>query len=112
MIAPVCYTLLFRGLVKLLNIGSAHSITGGYHHVVFPGFLLSAYVFVNANLKAVCSMHAFYPTACVSTHAVVLCDMNGRQMPLSPAPTSSSVPLGLIRRGYVSRKYIGPSVTP
>ena len=76
------------------------------------GWLLSAYVFVNANLKAVCSMHAFYPTACVSTHAVVLCDMNGRQMPLSPAPTSSSVPLGLIRRGYVSHKYIGPSVTP
>lgn len=69
-------------------------------------------VFVNANLKAVCSLHAFYPTACVSTHAVVLCDMNGRQMPLSPAPTSSSVPLGLIRRGYVSHKYIGPSVTP
>ena len=55
--------------------------------------------FVNANHKAVCSMHAFYPTACVSTHAVVLCDMNGRQMPLSPAPTSSSVPLGLISRG-------------
>ena len=40
MIAPVCYTLLFRGLVKLLNIESAHSITGGYHHAVFPGFLL------------------------------------------------------------------------
>ena len=55
--------------------------------------------FVNANLKAVCSLHAFYPTACVSTHAVVLCDWNGRQMPFSPAPTSSSVPLGLIRRG-------------
>ena len=33
--------------------------------------------------------------------------MNGRQMPLSPAPTSSSVPLGLIRRGYVSHRYIG-----
>ena len=61
---------------------------------------------------AIGSLHAFYPTACVSTHAVVLCDMNGRQMPLSPAPTSSSVPLGLIRRGYVSHKYIGPSVTP
>lgn len=67
---------------------------------------------VNANLKAVCFMHAFYPTACVSTHAVVLCGMNGRQMPLSPAPTSNSVPLGLIRRGYVSHRYIGPSVTP
>ena len=67
---------------------------------------------VNANLKAVCSLHAFYPNACVSTHAVVLCDMNGRQMPLSPTPTSSSVPLGLIRRGYVSLRYIGPSVTP
>ena len=40
MIAPVCYTLLFRGLVKLLNIESAHSITGGYHHVFFPGPLL------------------------------------------------------------------------
>ena len=62
--------------------------------------------------KAVGSLHAFYPAACVSTHAVVLCDMNGRQMPLSPAPTSSSVPLGLIRRGYVSHRYIGPSVTP
>ena len=67
---------------------------------------------VNANLKAVYSLHAFYPAACASTYAVVLCDMNGRQMPLSPAPTSSSVPLGLIRRGYVSYKYIGPSVTP
>ena len=67
---------------------------------------------MNANLKAVCSLHTFYPTACVSTHAVVLCDMNGRQMPLAPAPTSSSVPLGLIRRGYVSHRYIGPSVTP
>ena len=67
--------------------------------------------FMNANLKAVCFLHAFYPAACVSTHTVVLCDMNGRQMPLSPAPTSSSVPLGLIRRGYVSHRYIGPSVT-
>lgn len=67
---------------------------------------------VNANLKAVYFLHAFYPAACVSTYAVVLCDMNGRQMPLSPAPTSSSVPLGLIRRGYVSYRYIGPSVTP
>ena len=75
-----------------------------------PVILIDA--IVNANLKAVCSLHAFYPTACVSTHAVVLCDMNGRQMPLSPAPTSSSVPLGLIRRGYVSHRYIGPSVTP
>ena len=46
---------------------------------------------MNVNLKAVCFLHAFYPAACVSTHAVVLCDMNGRQMPLSPAPTSSSV---------------------
>ena len=62
--------------------------------------------------KAVYSLNTFYPTACVSTHAVVFCDMNGRQMPLSPAPTSSSVPLGLIRRGYVSYRYIGPSVTP
>ena len=26
--------------MKLLNIESAHSITGGYHHVFFPGFLL------------------------------------------------------------------------
>ena len=68
--------------------------------------------FMNANLKAVCFLHAFYPTACVSTHAVVLCDMNGRQTPLSPAPTSSSVPLGLIRRGYFSHRYTGPSVTP
>ena len=75
-------------------------------------FLLYGAEFVHANLNAVCSLHAFYPTACVSTHAVVLCDMNGRQMPLSPAPTSSSVPLGLIRRGYVSHRYIGPSVTP
>ena len=49
--------------------------------------------------KAGGSSLAFYPTACVSTHAVVLCDMNGRHMPFSPAPTSSSVPLGLIRRG-------------
>ena len=40
---------------------------------------------MNANLKAVCSLHTFYPTACVSTHAVVLCDMNGRQMPLTRA---------------------------
>ena len=67
------------------------------------------------NLKAVCSLHTlhtFYPADCVSTHASVLCDMNGRQMPLSPAPISSSVPLGLIRRGYVSHSYIGPSVTP
>ena len=47
---------------------------------------------MNVNLKAVCFLHAFYPAACVSTHAVVLCDMNGRQTPLSPAPTSSSVP--------------------
>ena len=69
-------------------------------------------IITNANLKAVCSLHAFYPADCVSTHAVVLCDMNGRQMPLSPAPISSSVPLGLIRRGYVSYRYIGPSVTP
>ncbi|WP_418525853.1 hypothetical protein [Hominenteromicrobium sp.] len=46
---------------------------------------------MNTNLKAVCFLHAFYPAACVSTHAVVLCDMNGRQTPLSPAPTSSSV---------------------
>ena len=67
---------------------------------------------VNANLKAVYFLHAFYPAACVSTYAVVFCDMNGRQMPFSPAPTSSSVPLGLIRRGYVSYRYIGPSVTP
>ena len=59
-----------------------------------------------------CLRLIFYPADCVSTHAVVLCDMNGRQMPLSPAPTSSSVPLGLIRRGYVSHRYIGPSVTP
>ena len=62
------------------------------------------------NLKAVCSLHTFYPTDCVSTHASVLCDMNGRQVPLSPVPISSSVPLGLIRRGYVSHRYIGPSV--
>lgn len=54
---------------------------------------------VGGHTKDICFMHAFYSTACVSTHAVVLCDMNGRQMPLSPAPTSSSVPLGLIRRG-------------
>ena len=33
---------------------------------------------MNVNLKAVCFLHAFYPAACVSTHAVVLCDMNGR----------------------------------
>ena len=64
------------------------------------------------NLKAVCSLHTFYPADCVSTHASVLCDMNGRQTPLSPAPISSSVPLGLIRRGYVSHSYVGPSVAP
>ena len=34
---------------------------------------------MNANLKAVCFLHAFYPAACVSTHAVVLCDMHERQ---------------------------------
>ena len=31
------------------------------------------------NLKAVSSLHTFYPADCVSTHARVLCDMNGRQ---------------------------------
>ena len=51
---------------------------------------------MNVNLKAVCFLQAFYPAACVSTHAVVLCDMNGRQTPLSPAPTSSSVPFSQV----------------
>ena len=54
---------------------------------------------VSERRHGVQTLRAFYPAACVSTHAVVLCDMNGRQMPLSPAPTSSSVPLGLIRSG-------------
>ena len=36
------------------------------------------------NLKAVCSLHTFYPTDCVSTHASVLCDMNGRELFLQP----------------------------
>ena len=40
---------------------------------------------MNVNLKAVCFLQAFYPAAYVSTHAVVLCDMNGRQMPLTRA---------------------------
>ena len=43
MIAPVCYTLLFRGLVKLLNIESAHSITGGISPCVFPGFSFGSF---------------------------------------------------------------------
>ena len=51
---------------------------------------------MNVNLKTVCFLHAFYPAACVSTHAVVLCDMNGRQTPLSPAPISSSVPFSQV----------------
>ena len=74
--------------------------------------LLDCYQTEYVSGKAVYFLYTFYPTACVSTHAVVFCGMNGRQMPLSPAPTSSSVPLGLIRRGYVSYRYIGPSVTP
>ena len=40
MIAPLRYALLFRELVKLLNIESAHSVTVGHHHVFFLGFLL------------------------------------------------------------------------
>ena len=45
------------------------------------------------------ALHFFYSSICVSTHAIVLCDRNGRLAPFSPSPTRSSVPLGLIRRG-------------
>ena len=55
--------------------------------------------FFSARRWATGSLPAFYPAACISTHAVVLCDINGRQRPFSPAPISSSSPLGLIRSG-------------
>ena len=55
--------------------------------------------FFSARRRATGSLPAFYPAACISTHAVVLCDINGRQRPFSPAPISSSSPLGLIRSG-------------
>ena len=53
----------------------------------------------SARRRATGSLPAFYPAACISTHAIVLCDINGRQIPISPAPISSSSPLGLIRSG-------------
>ena len=45
------------------------------------------------------SRFAHYPSISVSVQAVVLWDMNGRQMPVSPLAISSSVPLGLMSMG-------------
>ena len=45
------------------------------------------------------SRFAHYPSISVRVQAVVLRDMNGRQMPVSPLAISSSVPLGLMSMG-------------
>ena len=42
---------------------------------------------------------AHYPSISVRVQAVVLRDMNGRHMPVSPLAISSSVPLGLMSMG-------------